>query len=432
MTETQVPLRLRRAALIPMVAAASMVLFGCSSASDSTTDGGSSTNGSEGGFQVIIDDCEDPAAAQALIEETFTIGYSAPLSGPVAGVVELASDGYKSRVAQANNEGEIDGVEIVVDYKDDAFTPDKAKSNGVEFLQRDKVDALNTFGAGQVSAIADDQNAACVPLLYPSSSDSQFNEIENYPWTVQFLPSADAETKFIVQYIVANTSDPKIGVVANATASGEAMAASFVASAEEAGLEIIVEADDTDPNAAATTMKEAGATVIFHAGVVGSCGVFDTAMDRIGYKPDLVTKASNCVNSPEYIAAGEAADGVVIASYLKDPSSPDFANDPGVLAYLETVEGVADPNNAVTISGYMQAELLVNTLKQAAESDLGLTRESIILAARDQNYAAPMLLDGITWKSTADRPAGVSGFAPIKWSFADQRFVSAGDVIQVD
>ncbi len=422
-------MRLRRAAALPMIAAASLVLAACgSSGSDDGDDSAAS------GFQINVDDCEDPDAAQAEIKDTFTVGYSAPLSGPVAGVVELASAGFKARVDAANAAGGINGVKIEVDYKDDAFSPDKAKANGTEFLQKDKVDGLNTFGAGQVAAIADDQNAACVPFLYPSSSDAQFNDMEAYPWTVQFLPSAEVETKFLVQYIQDNVDDPKVAVVENATASGTAMAAAFMDSAEEAGLEVVVETEDTDPNAAATKVKESGANVVYHAGVVGSCGVFDTAMARVGLDPELVVKASNCVNAPEYVAAGDAADGVVVAKYIKDPGDPDLASDTKVSDYLTQVKaaGASDPNNAVTVSGWTQADLMVNTLQQAADSEDGLTRESVIKAARDQDYASPLLLDGITWLSSADRSAGVSGFQPFKWDAKEQRFVSAGDVLSVD
>lgn len=430
MTETGTARRFRRAAAIPMIAAASMLFAACSAPAEG---GDEAAPVSATGFNLVIDDCEDPAAATAVIEDVFRLGYSAPLSGPVAGPVELAQNGYTSRIAEANANDEVPGITIEYEFKDDGYTPDKAKANATEFLQKGKVDGLNTFGAGQVGVMADDQNAACVPLLYPSSSDTRFNDMTTYPWTVQFLPSVDTETKFLVEYIKQNApADAKVGIVSNASASGEAQAKSFARSAEAGGLNVIAEAEDTDPNAAATTMKEAGVDVIYHGGIVGSCGVFDTALERIGFKPDLVVKASNCTNAPEYIAAGAAADGVVIPMYLKDPANPDLADDPAVTAFLKTLEGKNDPGNAVTISGWMQADLLVNTLKQAAESPEGLTRESIIRAARDQNYESPMLLDGITWKSTSERAAGVSGFAPVKWSAQEQRFVSAGDVVNVD
>lgn len=418
--------RRRRLALPALVAASSLLLAACGSGGDDGDDSAS------GGFGINIDDCEDPDAATAEITDTFVVGYSAPLSGPVAGPVELATTGYDARIALANEAGGINGVQIEVKYRDDAFQPDKTKANGTEFLQKDKVNALATFGSGGTGALADDQNAACVPLLYPSSSDPRFLDMELYPWTVQFLPSAKAETAFLVDYIQSNVDDPQVGVVENPTASGKAQGEAFLESAEEAGLEVLETVEDTDPAAAATAMKAAGANVVYHGGVTGTCGVFDSASARVDFDPELVVKASNCANAAEYIAAGEGSDGAVIAKYLKDPTDPELAEDPAVVEYLDALEGAADPGNTITVAGWVQADLLVNTLQQAADSDLGLTHQSIIEAARDQEYASPMLIDGVTWLSSADRNAGVSGFAPYAWSTAEERFLLVGDVTQVD
>ena len=418
--------RFRRAAVVPAALLASFTLVACGSSSDGDDDASAS------GFALNLDDCEDPDAVTKKITDEIVVGYSAALSGPVAGPVELALTGYNARIKRINDAGGVNGVKIKVEYKDDGFAPDKAKANATEFLQKDKVDLITTFGAGQIAAFVDDQNAACVPMLYPSSSDIRFTDMEAYPWTLQFLPSAPLETKFLVDYIKSKTDDPKVAIAENATASGKAMSDAFKTSAKEGGIDIVTSVEDTDPNAAATTLKESGANVVYHAGVVGSCGVFDTARARANYAPELVVKASNCVNAPEYIAAGKAADGVVIAKYLKDPADPELASDEGIKTYLADLKGVADPSNAVTVSGWMQADLLVNTLQQAADSEQGLTRGSIMQAARDQDYVSPVLLDGISWKSSADRSGGVSGFAPVAWSTKEKRFVSAGDVLSVD
>ncbi len=427
MTASTTMRRFRRAAVLPAAVLASFTLVACGSGSDDE-----SASGSSDGFALNLDDCEDPDAVTKEIKDKIVVGYSAPLSGPIAGAAELAIAGYDARIKAANESGELEGITLEVSYKDDAFGPDKAKANATEFLQKDKVDLITTFGAGQVAAIADDQNAACVPMLYPSSSDVRFTDIEAYPWTLQFLPSADVETKFLVDYMKSQVEDIKLGVAENATASGAAMAKAFEQAAEKGGLDIVAAAEDTDATAAATKLKSAGVNVLYHGGVTGTCGVLDTAMARVDFKPELVVKASNCANAAEYIAAGQAADGAVVPKYLKEPGDPEMKDDAGVKAYLEQVKDVADPNNTITVSGWLAGDLLVNTIKQAASSDLGLTRESIMKAARDQDYASPVLLDGVTWKSTAERSGGVSGFGPFAWSTKDKRFVSAGDVIDVD
>lgn len=420
------PSRRRRLAAPALVAAALLLTAACGSDSDG---GGGKASG---GFSINVDDCENPDAATAKITDKVVVGYSAPLSGPVAGPVELATTGYDARIKMENDAGGIDGVKIEVKYRDDAFQPDKTKANGTEFIQKDKVDVLATFGSGGTGALADDQNAACVPLLYPSSSDPKFLDMKLYPWTVQFLPSADAETAYLVSYIKDKVDAPKVGVVENPTASGKAQGEAFLENAKKADLDVVDTVEDTDPAAAATAMKAAGANAIYHGGVTGTCGVFDSASARVDFKPELVVKASNCANAAEYIAAGAGADGVVIAKYLKDPSDPDLAKDPAVVEYLKALGDAPDPGNTITVAGWVQADLLINTLKQAAKSDDGLTHQSIIEAARDQDYASPMLIDGVKWLSSADRNAGVSGFAPYAWKAADKRFVKVGDVTTIN
>jgi branched-chain amino acid transport system substrate-binding protein len=404
------PNNARRAALLAGLAAC-LALSACSSVGESAGEGSVDASG-----VVDVDDCTDPEAAQAPITDTITVGFSAPMSGPVAGPAELSNVGYRARIAAENAKGGVNGQQIDVVFRDDAFQPDKAKANGTEFIQRMKVDVLTTFGGGQTGAIADDQNAACVPMLYPNSGAPQYFDMAAYPWTVQYLPSSDKETRFLVQYIQEKVPNARVGIVENPTASGAIQAEAFRKSAEEAGLDVVVDTPDTDPSAAATTLKEADANVVYHAGVTGTCGVFDSASARVGYDPELVVKASNCVSTPEYVTAGAAADGVVVPRYLKDPSDPALADDPAVKEYLAGVGNIADPSNAVTISGWTTADLMINTLKQAAASESGLTRLSIMEAARDQTYAAPMLIDGIEWVSSPDHAAGVNGFAPVAWN----------------
>ena len=61
-----------------------------------------------------------------------------------------ALDGYKARIAAENAKGGINGVKIDVSYKDDAFTPDRAKANATRVHPERQVDSLITFGSGPV------------------------------------------------------------------------------------------------------------------------------------------------------------------------------------------------------------------------------------------------------------------------------------------
>ncbi len=422
--------------VLPLAAAAALTLSACGGGSDSSDAGAAGTASDPSKFSINLDDCNDPDSATAPIKDTFKIGYSAPLSGPVAGAVELATSGYDARIAAENAKGGIDGVKIKVTYKDDAFQPDKTKANGVEFIESMKVDAVTTFGSGGTGALVDDQNAACVPMLYPSTSTADYVNVKDFPWTTTILPLASNEAKFLVHLIKERYPDGvKVGIVENPTASGKVQGDAFKAAADKDDLKITKVVSDADPVAAATAMKAAGVEVVYHGGVTGTCGAFDTARGRIGYAPKLVLKPSNCVNAVEYIAAGKAADGIELGAFGKDPNAPENKDDAGVKEYVAQLTAAKVPaevqGNAVAVSGWTQADLVVNTLKQAAASKDGLTRLSVMEAARDQDYASPMLIDGIKWFSTPTLLTGIDGFKPIKWVAADKRFVPAGDAVSI-
>ena len=390
-----------------------------------------STAGAASAFKVDTSQCDDPAAATKTVTGSWKIGYSAPLSGPVAGVVTYALDGFKARIAEENAKGGINGVKIDVDFKDDAYAPDKAKANATQFIQSDHVDSLVTFGSGPVGAMADDQNAACVPLLYPSSSVQQYRDISQYPWTVQFLPAGDAEARYDVGVIKAKfPGGAKVGIAESQIASGKGESQAFQTAAKGSNLTIAAIAPSTDPNAAATALKAANVDVVYVAGITTDCGPDVQAMARIGFTPKLVVNPSNCADGTAYVAAGAAADGNIIPKYLKDPGDPALANDAGVKDYLVNVKG-ADKDNTITVAGWVTADLTINTLKQAAASPSGLTHASVIEAARDQTYAAPMLINGIKWISTPTELVGFDAFQTFVWSAAAKNFKADGQLISV-
>jgi ABC-type branched-subunit amino acid transport system substrate-binding protein len=422
--------RLKSLSLIG-VAAATLALAACG-----TNKGADDTNTgptqSAAKFAVDTTKCDDPAAATKKVTGTWKVGYSLPLSGPVAGVVGYDLEGWKARIAAENAAGGINGVKIEVTYLDDAYTPDKAKANATQFLQSTKVDSLITFGSGPVGAMADDQNAACVPLLYPSSSVQQYRDISQFPWTVQFLPAGDAEARYDVSLIKQKfPSGAKVGIAENQTASGKGYSSAFQAAAKAAGgIDLAVIAPSTDPNAAATQLKAANVDVVYDAGITTDCGPVVQALARVGFTPKLVINPSNCADANAYIAAGAAADGNVIPSWAKNPASPALASDPGVQTYLSQVT-TPNKNNTIAVAGWIQADLLINTLKQAAASPSGLTHVSVIQAARDQLYASPMLLNGVKWESSPTSMVGINGFQTTAWSAADKTFKLQGDIIPI-
>lgn len=128
---------MKRQTTIPaVIAAAALLLSACGGNSDAE----SNTSTSAGA--VSVDDCSDPSGAAAPITDKLTVGWSGPTSGPLADAVGNVIEGMRARFEVENAAGGVGGVKLDVVVKDDAFSPERAKANVGEFIQKDKVDVL--------------------------------------------------------------------------------------------------------------------------------------------------------------------------------------------------------------------------------------------------------------------------------------------------
>ena len=421
--------------LVCLLAVTTVGLAACSSgAKNDTTDPGATT-GSSSAWKAPVADCDDPGAATKKVEGTLKVGWSAPLSGPLASAVGAVLQGMKDRFAVANNAGGINGVKLEVVARDDAFDPAKAKTNVGQLIESDKVDVLDTFGSGQLDAIADDQNAACIPLLFAQAGVPAFRDIKQYPWTTEYLPSAVVETAFDVELLKKKyPNGAKVAIAENQTESGKGLSDGFKKALQGTNFELVKVAPLTDPEAAVTTLKTSGAQVLFDAGVTTDCLALSNALGRSGWAPETVIQPSNCVDGKTlYAPAGAGADGQLVPVFLKNPTLALYANDPGMVDYLakEKAAGNAIPTNSYTVNGWVIADLMIDVFTKAAAASSGLTHAGIMEAARVQSYQPPMFIDGVKWQMTPTAPMGIMAFRPFQWSAADALFKPFGEVIDI-
>lgn len=430
-------MRTRHLAAIGLTAA--LLAAGCGGA-DPAADpapaaGAESAPGAAAESVTPVDGCADPDAAREKITGTLKVGWSAALSGPLAQAVGAVIDGMKARFEVANAAGGVGGVKLEVVAKDDAFNPEKAKANVNELIQKDGVHVLDTFGSGQLNAVADDQNEACVPLLFGQASVPAYRDAKNFPWTTEYLPSAEVEMAVVVEQLKKKyPGGATVALAVNQTESGQGYAQGFKKAIEGTNLKIIKEAPLTDPNAAATTLKASGAQVLVDAGVTTDCLTLSMAVGRAGWKPDTFVQPANCVDGKSlYEPAGEAADGQQIMVWLKDPGNPIYAEDEAVKKYLADMEaqGNKAPLNNYTVNGWAIADLMVDVFTTASSSPDGLSRLGIMNAARTQEYHPPMFIDGIDWKMSPTQALGIMAFRPFVWSAKKKTFEPAGDVVDI-
>ena len=412
-----------------MATAATLMLSACSI--DDSTDAGGETD-SDGSWAVDTDNCLDPEAATQVIGDTIELGWSVPLSGPIAATQVRVNRGLQARVDAYNaSEKSIGDRSIDFQMKDDAYDPQRAKQNVTEFIQKDGMDILGTAGTGQLAAVADDQNEACTPLLSAQVAAPDFRDADVYPWTTSYLPLSSLEMGLITQLIENEVDDPSVGVIYAQSESGENYRKSFIQAAEDAGIPVAAEVPLTTPADAASAARESGANIVFNASVGPDCLSVPEAVARAGFDPEMLIQVSACADAASiYAAGGESTDGAILMSWTKQAGSEGLESDEDWQTYSEAVEEVGgDPADSYTVLGWTMMDIIIHAMLDAEDSEDGLTRASIMNAARTQDYPPALFLDGINWSMDPETSLGIPALQPMSWNAGEGRFDPLGDVL---
>jgi branched-chain amino acid transport system substrate-binding protein len=437
-------MRKRTFGLVATAVAAATALAACSSStsSSSSTGGGStpaaSTSEPPGFYSMSTANCANPAQVKKIITGTLTLGWSGPFSGPIAPFADAVIQGAKDRFALQNQAGGINGVKLAIATKDDQFNPAMTKTNVDGWIQSGSVQAFDVFGSGPLAAVAADQNLACLPELLASATDDTYRDIAKYPWTTEFLPSNNVEEAAEVKVIQAafpNASKITVAVAEDQTGSGQA----YLTGMQNAikGTNVVIKKIvpfGTDPSAAAISLQQTNANVVFGALVVPECLQMTEAMAKIGYTPKLTVQASNCGSASLMFApAGAAANGQKLVFWEKDPGNPLYKNDPGYTSYVADAMKVdpshALPTNTYYETGWMIADMDINAFQVAAKSSLGLSEVGIMQAARNQNYQPPLFINGIRWIMNANEAYGIMKLQPLVYNASTKSFGYDGSII---
>jgi branched-chain amino acid transport system substrate-binding protein len=126
----------------------------------------------------------------------------------------------------------------------------------------------------------------------------------------------------------------------------------------------------------------------------------------------------------------EKSVGLISSIYGKDPTDPQWDNDPGMIewrAFMKKYYPEGDLTDAFNVYGYGVARTLVQVLKQCGDN---LTRENVMKqAASLKNFDPGTALPGIRINTSA------SDFAPIEQvqlvKFDGKTWVPFGEVLGV-
>ena len=152
----------------------------------------------------------------------------------------------------------------------------------------------------------------------------------------------------------------------------------------------------------------------------------------MGWQPvHIVNDVSNSIEAVLKPAGLAASQGLLSASYIKDPADPDWKDDPDMkefLAFQESYVRLTSKNPAFTVYAYSVSQTLVHVLERCGDD---LSKENIMRqAASIKDLELPMLLPGIKINTSAE------DFYPIEqmqmMRFEGEKWVLFGDLLSGD
>ena len=400
------------------------------------------------GFALDPKDCPaDWDPQQGITDTEIRLFTSLPTSGPLAGF-GLIADGERAYFKYINDNGGIDGRQIVVDSKDDGYQPDKTKTNVDEALGEKKYAALvNLVGTPNNLAVWDLTSDECMPQLFNGTGAAQWGDVEGHPWTIgmqlDYFTAANLWAKWL------ETEHPDKTTVAELTFNsdfGHSYTNGFAHAIEGTDIEVVAqqEHEPTAPNLdnQLTSLAASGADVV----LLETSGAFCTqAMANLEkqttWKP-LVIMSETCGSVNQFfkplIDQGLTGKDTYLLQNFKDVNDPANQSDPFVQLYQKTLtEQGFDPKATTYWTGWIFAWYIVDMLKNAATYEGGLDRGNMMLAARNIRETNPTLLPGLTSITDGTTDAYLTeGAQMVQYTVSDPKqlgtYEPAGELIDLE
>jgi ABC-type branched-subunit amino acid transport system substrate-binding protein len=411
-----------------------------SDGTDTTAEGG----GDEGAFAVDTADCPDESVDEP-IEGTVRIGTTMPLSGGAAAAAFApVADGLRNYIAFANDNELLPGLTIEIAVEDDQFNSNLTTPAVEGLIDNTGVHLFSgMIGTANNQAVRDLLNEECYPQLFANTGSPIWGDVENYPWTTGALIPYNTETAVYVEDIAAQFPDGATAAVFHVNSEfGDAYEAAFAELAPDAGIEIVDEqtienADSNPPSSQVTSIASQQPDVILAVPLGAQCPTFLTEIANAkaanpGWEPRIYITAT-CASTLLLTISGAAADGIFTVVTGKDANDPANATDPDVAAFREemTARGfAADGDFATAAAGWTVGELTVEVLREAAESGAGLTRASILNAARSMDYEFQLARDGVRFTMNGAEDAyGAESMQVVQYDADTRTYTDVGELI---
>jgi len=382
-----------------------------------------------------------PASAQKKYDEgasdtEIRIGNTNPYSGPASayGQIGKAIEAYFKMV---NDGGGINGRKVTFISYDDGYAPPKTVEMVRKLVEEDKVlFVFQTLGTPSNTAIHKYLNGKKVPQLFVATGASVWGKPKEFPWTMGWQPDYQTEGALYAKHILANVKDAKIAVLMQNDDYGRDYFTGFKAGLGKDADKIVqvatYEVADPTVDSQIIALKNSGANAFFNITTPKFAAQAIKKAAEIGWKPaHYLNNVSSSVGAVMKPAGFDAGQGILTASYLKDPTDAQWAKDADMVAwntFMDKHYPGGDKKSTFPAFAYAVSSTVAEVLKRAGDN---LTRENVMKqAASLKGVEIPLLLPGIKINTSA------TDFYPIQSvqlaRFKGETFEPFGNVLSAE
>jgi ABC-type branched-subunit amino acid transport system substrate-binding protein len=194
--------------------------------------------------------------------------------------------------------------------------------------------------------------------------------------------------------------------------------------------------DSAPPTSQVTSIASKKPEVILAVPLGAQCPAFlkevaNAKAANAGWNPRIYITAT-CASTLLLGLAGTAADGIITLTNGIDVADPKNASNPEVVKYKEAMQAYgfkADGDFPTASAGWSVGEITAAILKQAASSSDGLTRASILDAARNFTYHPTLAREGVQLKMNGTQDAYLNEQAQVvQYSAATKTYTDLGSL----
>ena len=318
---------------------------------------------------LLVMGCANRASAPGVSEDKILIGNVQDLSGPMKELGAILPAGSNLYFKYINEQGGVHDRQIEMMVEDHQYNPQKAVAAVKKLIEKDQVFCLyQVIGTSPCEAIRPILAESGIPLVAPATQSGSMSDMSREAAELIFHTDTgyDKQTGILVDYILSQDSNAKIGLIYQDDDYGENVLKGAAAAEARTGISIQREAYQrgaTDFAGQVANLMKGGATHVIIAGVVKEPIIVMKTAAAMGYAPQFFG-TSPTMDHRVALAAGPAGEGFIASNfaYLWNSDAPTAVLYRELCAKYEVPEAYMGMYH---FYGFGTAQVLVEGLKRA-------------------------------------------------------------------